>query len=47
VIEAAKVRRVAAQTCAFARDAWTTIDRRDDVRDRSPTVAVPDASMKV
>jgi hypothetical protein len=47
VIEAPKVRRVVEQTCVFARDAWKTIDRRDDVRDLAATVAVPDASMKV
>jgi hypothetical protein len=47
VIEAPRVRRVVEQSCAFARDAWKRIDRRDDVRDLAATVAVPDASMKV
>jgi hypothetical protein len=47
VIEAPKVRRVVEQACAFAGDAWSRIDRRDDVRDLATTVAIPDASMKV
>ena len=47
VIEAPRVRRVVEQSCAFARDAWKRIDRRDDVRDLAATIAVPDASMKV
>jgi hypothetical protein len=47
VIEAPKVRLVVEQTCAFAGDAWSRIDRRDEVRDLAATVAVPDASMKV
>jgi hypothetical protein len=47
VIEAPRVRLVVEQSCTFARDAWTRIDRRDDVRDLAVTVAVPDASMKV
>jgi hypothetical protein len=47
VIEAPQVRHVIEQTCAFARDAWSRIDRRDDVRDLAATIAIPDASMKV
>ena len=47
VIEAPNVRRVVEQSCAFALDAWTRIDRRDEIREVAATVAIPDASMKV
>jgi hypothetical protein len=46
VIEAPNVRRVVEQSCAFARDAWDRVDRRDEVREIAATVAIPDASMK-
>lgn len=47
VVEAANVRRVIEQSCAFALGAWTRIDRRDEIREVVATVAIPDASMKV
>lgn len=47
VVEAPKVRCLVEQTCAFGRDAWSRIDRRDEVRDLAATVAIPDPSMKV
>jgi len=47
VIEAPKVRKVIEQSCALAQNAWTRIDRRDDIRDLAVTVAVPDSGMTV
>jgi Domain of unknown function (DUF4062) len=47
VIEASNVRRIVEQSYAFARDAWTRIDRRDNVREIAVTVAVPDSGMIV
>jgi hypothetical protein len=47
VIEAPRVRRVIEQAFTFAHEAWSRVDRRDEVRELAVTVAIPDASMKV